>query len=116
MKTTPLELTPERRGNSLHTALRMQNSTTYAETLCFYTLIFKRFYDLRYCCLKTGLGARFGAIFDRFSGGPGPKSPRKCDFSPTDNSVNNDKYEKYPSRTHAGTSGNEIATALRMRN
>ena len=54
-------------------------------------------------------GTRFGTIFDRFSGGPGPKSPRKCDFSPTDNSVNNDKYEKYPSRTHAGTSGNEIA-------
>ena len=64
---------------------------------------------MRYCCLKTGLGTRFGTIFDRFSGGPGPQRAKKVDFSPTAFSVNNDKYEKYPSRTHAGTPGNEIA-------
>ena len=42
------------------------------------------------------------------------QNAKKCDFSPTAFGVNNDKYEKDPSRTHAGTPGNEIATALRM--
>ena len=118
MKSTPLELTPERRGNSLHTALRMQNWRPRAKTSIFYTPIFGLFFK---CDTVVHFEGSDGVENSGISIFPRENArdhfPRKSQ---------NHRFVSHrfiytkrksrgpgPSRTHAGAPKDEISTALR---